>query len=69
MRKTTQRELREMVRLGLAINVTNATDLPTVHSKEMYSAGIYGINGGMYRDVDGNSYVIIARNSNLFRIF
>lgn len=35
-----------------------------------YSAGIYGINGGLLQDYEtGQLYAIIGRCTNLFRVF
>ena len=69
MEKYTQNELRAFVRLGIAENVTKWKELPPCYEKLGYSAGRYGINGGIYKDEKGNMYVIIAKNNNLYRIF
>lgn len=72
MRKYTLKQLREYVRLGLAVDLTNAKPdtLPKWFEKVGYSQGIYGINGGLIWDkVTGEYGVILARSSNLFRIF
>lgn len=72
MKQYTRKELREFVRLGLAVDLTNASyeAIPASYTKVGYSRGIYGINGGMIWDnVNGCYYVILARNSLLFRIF
>ena len=63
MKQYTRKELREFVRLGLAVDLTNASyeEIPASYTKVGYSRGIYGMNGGYY--------VILARNSLLFRIF
>lgn len=49
MRKYTLKQLREYVRLGLAVDLTNAEPdtLPKWFEKVGYSRGIYGINGGL----------------------
>jgi len=72
MRKYTRKELREYVRLGLAVNLTEAEPekIPAHYEKVGYSSGMYGINGGLIWDkVTGEYGVILARCSNLFRIF
>ena len=72
MRKYTLRELRELVRLGLAVDLTEAEPekIPANYTKVGYSRGVYGLNGGLIWDnVLGGYYVILARSSNLFRIF
>lgn len=72
MRKYTLKELKELCRLGMAKNITNAKpeEIPENYEKIGYSSGTYGINGGLIQDKNtGEYYAITARNSNLFRIF
>lgn len=74
MRKYKQRELRELVRLGLADDYTNkpAEYMYTLRrlAKVGYSTGVYGINGGIVEDTEtGQLYAIIGRCSNLFILF
>ena len=74
MRKYTQKELRELVRLGAAEDYTNKPSeyIYTLHRLEKigYSSGVYGINGGLVRDMEtGTLYAIIGRCSNLFILF
>lgn len=75
MRKYTLSELKNLVRCGMAHDLTNATDTEVMeqwqHAEKVgYSSGVYGINGGLIRNTEtGEYYAIIARNSNLFRIF
>lgn len=69
MFKTTQREIRRYISTGVAIDVTTAQELPKCYDKVAYSSGVYGINGGLYKDGSGNLYAITARSTNLFRIF
>lgn len=72
MKQYTRKELREIVRLGLAVDLTNASyeEIPASYTKVGYSRGIYGMSGGLIWDnVNGGYYVILARNSLLFRIF
>ena len=72
MRKYTQKELKNLVSIGAAVNLTNepAERIPARYDKIGYSSGIYGINGGLIRDTDtGTVYAITARNSMLARIF
>lgn len=72
MRKYTQKELRELVRLGMAENI-NARDPHSITEpleKMGYSSGVYGINGGLLQGKEtGNYYAITARNSSLFYFF
>lgn len=73
MRKYTLRELRELVRLGLAQDVTTAAELPEGWRRWHrvgYVSGRFGIAAGLAEDPQtGEKYVILARNSNLFRVF
>ena len=75
MRKYTQRELKNLVRCGMAHDLTNATAAEVMgqwkHAEKVgYSSGTYGINGGLIQNTKtGEYYAITARNSNLFRIF
>ena len=70
MKKMTLKEIKRLVKLGAALDIT-AADISNIKSYEKigYSVGVYGINGGLIRDNNGNLYAITARNSNLFRIF
>ena len=67
MEKTTQRELKRLVKYGHAIELTNAKDrkeLPEGFSRLAYSAGIYGINGLLLKGDDtGKLYAITARTT------
>lgn len=72
MVKYTKKQLREYARLGLAVDLTEAEPekIPAHYEKIGYSSGVYGINGGLIWDtVNGGYCVILARSSNLFRIF
>lgn len=72
MKKYTLREIKRFVSLGAAVDITGA-NLPAIQEpfeKIGYSAGIYGINGGLLRgQSSGTIYAITARNSNLFYYF
>lgn len=74
MRKYTQKELRQFVRLGVAEDYTNKPS-EYIHTlnrfdKVGYSSGVYGINGGLVKDPEtGTLYAIIGRCSNLFILF
>lgn len=72
MKKYTLREIKRFVSLGAAVDITGASR-PAIQEpfeKIGYSAGIYGINGGLLRgQSSGTIYAITARNSNLFYYF
>ena len=67
-----QRDLRDYVRLGLAIGITKIShkemELLVIDGLKIVelTTGVYGRNGGLYEDISGNRYVIIGRTSNLF---
>lgn len=49
MKQYTKKELREFVRLGLAVDLTEAEPekIPASYTKVGYSRGVYGLNGGV----------------------
>lgn len=74
MRKYTQKQIRELVRLGCAEDYTSKPIeyIYTLRRLEKvgYSSGVYGINGGLVQDTEtGALYAIIGRCSNLFILF
>mgnify|MGYP000001806991 FL=1 len=72
MRKYTLRELRELVRLRMAQDITEADPKSIKEPVEKigYSSGVYGLNGGLLQGREsGNYYAITARSSNLFYFF
>lgn len=72
MRKYTQKELKNLVAIGAAVDLTNAPadEIPAYYDRIGYSSGIYGINGGLIQDPKtGKLYAICARNTMLARVF
>ena len=70
MEKYKQKELRELVRLGVAEDYTNNIYTLRRPEKVGYSTGVYGINGGLVEDAEtGQLYAIIGRFSNLSILF
>ena len=74
MMKYKLKDLRALVRLGLAEDYTNKPIeyIYTLRRLEKvgYSSGVYGINGGLVEDTEsGALYAIIGRCSNLFILF
>ena len=67
-----QKELKDMARYGEAEDITTISDAEAKELKNKgietvgISRGVYGMNGALLRDNDGNKYVITARSSNLF---
>ena len=71
MKKTTQKAIRETY----AMDITNysfdqANDLMNTHTLRIVamSYGVYGINGALFEDENGELYKITARNSTLFQM-
>lgn len=76
MRKYKQSEIKSFIRDGIAKELNGTfeeiRDFIKSHNLERvgYSAGTYGLNGGVIRDIDSSElYAIPARNSVLFMIF
>ena len=71
MKKTTKKAIRETY----AIDITNysfdqANDLMNTHTLRTVamSFGVYGMNGALFEDENGELYKITARNSTLFQM-
>ena len=71
MKKTTQKAIRETC----ATNITNysvdqANDLMNAHTLRTVamSYGVYGMNGALFEDENGELYKITARNTTLFQM-
>ena len=71
MTKVTQKEIKRLVQIGAAIDVTNV-DVPATKGhfeKLMWSKGVYGANGVVVKDTgDGKLYAVTSRSSNLFML-
>lgn len=69
MKKYTQKELRRLVDLGVALNITkshNREDLGERYEQIGYSKGIYGCNGKLLQGESGQLYTIIGATSALY---
>ena len=71
MKKTTQKAIRETC----ATDITNysfdqANDLMNEHTLRTVamSFGVYGMNGALFEDENGELYKITERNSTLFQM-
>ena len=71
MKKTTRKAIRET----RAIDITNysfdqANDLMNAHTLRTVamSYGVYGMNGALFEDENGELYKITARNTTLFQM-
>lgn len=68
MEKMTLKEIKRFVINGHAADITTAESIPGGLSVVGYSAGVYGVNGALLSDNNGNMYAVTARCSNLFRV-
>lgn len=69
MKQYKQKELRRMVELGLALNLThshNREDLGERYEQIGYSKGVYGCNGKLLQGESGQWYAIIGSTSALY---
>ena len=69
MEKLTQKELRRLVKIGAAIDVTNASNssaVPENYSQIGYSAGIYGCNGMLLQGESGQLYAVTSRTTAIY---
>ena len=77
MRKYTQKELRNMVALGMAENVTRANDedYEKIIKKESYlsqigySAGVYGCNGMLLKGHNTRTYYAVTSRTLAIYLF
>ena len=63
MRKYTLKELKNLVRCGMAHDLTNATAAEVMeqceHGEKVgYSSGTYGINGGLIQNTETGEYLV-----------
>lgn len=69
MEKYTQKELRRLVKIGVAIDVTNAsssTAIPEQYRQIGYAKGIYGCNGMLLQGESGQLYAVTARTTAIY---
>lgn len=69
MTRYTQRQLKDMVARGIAINVTDASSreaIPEHYRQIGYAQGIYGCNGMLLQGASGQLYAVIARTSAIY---
>ncbi len=70
MEKYTQKQLRNLVATGAAIDVTNARDNKVIsepYRQIGYSAGVYGCNGQLYKGITtGKLYAITSRTTAIY---
>ena len=75
MKKTTNKAIREYIRLGLAQDITSydfdqAEQLRKDHTLDVIavSRGVYGMTGALLQDENGECCAITASNSVLFQL-
>lgn len=69
MIKTTQRELKNLVKSGRAIDVTNAGNtsaIPESYRQIGYSCGVYGCNGMLLQGESGQLYAVTQRTTAIY---
>ena len=68
MTRYTLKQLKSLVRQGLAIDITHeyTRAIPGAYYKVGYSSGVYGCNGLLLRDYRGQLYAITARTTAIF---
>lgn len=68
MMKTTQREIRTLVILGHATEITSDDMFPKRYNVIAFSRGTYGVNGLVIHDLDsGRLFAISSQNSFLLQ--
>lgn len=70
MTKYTQKQLKEMVKYGIAVDVTNACDsgaIPENYCQIGYATGIYGCSGMLLKGCEsGKLYAVTARTTAIY---
>ncbi len=67
MDKITVKELRRLVKIGAAEEITECKQITESVKQIRYSSGVYGLNGALLRGREtGKLYAIIGRTSALF---
>lgn len=70
MIRYTQKQLKELVKRGIAQDVTNATEQSTIaepYRQIGYSCGVYGCNGMLLQGLTtGDLYAVTARTTAIY---
>ena len=66
--RTTQSELKRLIKVGAAVELSDTNTIPAGRLETVaLSFGMYGMNGGLFRDYEsGQLYAIPRRDSMLF---
>lgn len=65
-KKMAHKEIENLVKLGVAVNITNdpaPMESEKSYEKVAYSMGVNGSNGALFRGKSGKLYAITRRNS------
>lgn len=66
--KMKKKDLKNLVKSGVAVDITTAAEWPQGLERIATSNGVYGLNGALYKDKQGQLYAVTARTANLFAI-
>ena len=69
MEKYTIKQLKDLVKQGVAIDVTNAhkrTEIPERYTQVGYASGIYGCNGMLLKGESGKLYAVTSRTTAIY---
>jgi hypothetical protein len=69
MEKYTQKQLRNLVKVGVAKDVTYASNqnaIPESYRQIGYSHGVYGCNGMLLQGASGQLYAVTSRTTAIF---
>lgn len=69
MEKMTQKELKRLVKVGAAKDITHSSSraaIPEDYRQVGYSSGVYGCNGMLLRGKSGQLYAVCARTTAIY---
>lgn len=69
MEKMTQKELKRLVKVGAAKDITDSSSraaIPEDYRQVGYSSGVYGCNGMLLRGDSGQLYAVCARTTAIY---
>lgn len=69
MEKMTQKELKRLVKVGAAKDITDSSSraaIPEDYRQVGYSSGVYGCNGMLLRGKSGQLYAVCARTTAIY---
>ena len=69
MERYTQKQLRNLVKVGVAKDVTYASErneIPESYTQIGYAAGLYGCNGMLLRGTSGQLYAVTSRTTAIY---